>query len=130
MNISQAIEYIYPTFNFWIDYKVVDISDWNWSILTWLNTEIEQPTQAELETAWAECTIQKDIETKILRMKEIREQIIALWYTDELPSDTRVDAIVTAKKTALVNEWNTIKSEVDSTYDATLIDDVITSLFG
>jgi len=129
MEILKCIKYIHPTLKLWSDYDYTDLNDWEWARLVWHNIEITQPTQAELETAWAEYVVENEVTVKLLRMKEIRREIIALWYTDELPYDARVDNIISAKKDVLVAEWEAIKTEVDATYDAELIDEIINSLF-
>ena len=59
MDIILTLRHLYPTLKDEVDYDVVNL--WQWDILNWLNTEIPQPTQAELETAWAELqTIQQE----------------------------------------------------------------------
>ena len=70
-----------------------------------------------------------EIKLKLNRMKEIREDLVKLWFTAELPDDPRIVDELEAKRVELQNEWDTIKAEVDSTYEATLINDVISSFF-
>ena len=53
MDIYLTIKHIYPdlTDN---DFMVLDDNQWKWPYIKWYNTEILQPTQAELEVAWLE----------------------------------------------------------------------------
>ena len=54
MELSLAIKHIYPSLTD-VDFLVQD--DGNWPYIKWYNTEIPQPTQAELENVWAELQV-------------------------------------------------------------------------
>jgi len=73
MEIILTLRYLYPTLKDEIDYDVVNL--WQWDILTWLNTEITQPTQAELDTAWV--TVEAEL-LEVDRQANIRKDI---WET-------------------------------------------------
>jgi len=103
----------------------------SFAIIECINTETQNNLWEDIYTITCEDPNkdEKEVTTKLLRMKEIRREIIALWYTVELPSDDLIDGIIDAKKEALVAERDTIKAEVYATYDAELIDEIINSLF-
>lgn len=64
MEIYLCIKYIHPTLTN-DDFLVLDDNQWKWPYIKWYNTEIIQPTQEELETAWVEVEkIQQDAITK------------------------------------------------------------------
>jgi len=111
MNISQSILQIYPALEFWIDFIVIDNSDWKWPQLEWYNTEITQPTQAELETAFMELEIIQNKETKIKEFKQIeaeaREKRLS-YITLEMLDDW--DDYKSKKQTKLDAEWLDIKA--------------------
>jgi len=50
MNITQSILKLYPTLD---DNDFIVEDNWSWPELKWLNEEIVEPTQEELETAWS-----------------------------------------------------------------------------
>ena len=84
MNITQSILYIFPTLEFWIDFIVED--NWDWATLTWLNKNISQPTQAELEAAWAEVValeeakqLKKQKSENIATIASLTDQLNWLW---------------------------------------------------
>lgn len=66
MNLIESILQIYPTLQFNRDFVIED--HWNWPILTWLNEEIKQPTQSELDSAWI--IVQQ--EQEIIKLKKQR----------------------------------------------------------
>jgi len=66
MDIVKAIEQLHPTLKFWTDFIVSNDSLGEWDVIEWITTEYTQPTQAELDTAWAELeTIQQAEQAKI-----------------------------------------------------------------
>jgi len=72
MNITQSIQYIYHTLEFWKDFIVEDNSDWKWPYIEWYNKKITQPTQAELKKAWKQIlAIQKAEQLKVQKKIEI-----------------------------------------------------------
>lgn len=79
----------FEKFTEYVDYYVVDNSDGKWAMLVWINKEIPQPTQEELEKAWVE--IQK--EQEIMALKEEKRLAIEKIATlsDEL--NTMMEAI-------------------------------------
>ena len=86
MNYSLAILYLYPTFTD-IDLKIID--EGNWPEIKWYNTEITQPTQAELETAWDSLEAnRKANEYKGLRKAEYPEwtDFADAWVKDDQPA--------------------------------------------
>ncbi len=72
MEIALAIQNIYPTLIRWTDYEVMDDNQWEWDYIKWLNPEIPQPTQEELETAWV--TVEAEINEQE-RQANIRQDI-------------------------------------------------------
>ena len=75
MNYIESILYINPTLELFSDFDVWD--DGTWIKISWYNTEITQPTQAELETAWAELQpIQQEEERQANIRKQISETLI------------------------------------------------------
>lgn len=127
MNISESILYIYPNLNFWEDFVVED--KWEGQELTWINTEITEPTQAELQTAWVEAEKKIQVKEKVHRMEEINKQLIQLWGTNKLTSYTNFNTIRTAKITELETEFNEIETDLLANYSDTLVDDILSSLF-
>jgi len=66
MDIVKSIEHLHPTLVFWDDFIVSNDSQWWPDLIEWITTEYTQPTQAELDTAWAELEIiQQAEQTKI-----------------------------------------------------------------
>ncbi len=66
MEIYLTIKYIYPSITE-EEFQVLDDNQWEWAYIVWNTTKITQPTQAELDSAWAELQIvqakQEDIKT-------------------------------------------------------------------
>ena len=128
MEIRFAVLHIHPTLQDEIDYTVQDF--WNWPQLTWLNTQITEPTQAELETAWIACEKEIDITAKLRRLQDINKEIIELWWANALVWFERFETIRLNKISVLEAEVATIKTDLDQNYEETLVDSLITSLFG
>jgi len=86
MNIWESILHLYPNLEFWPDFEVID--NWTWPVLTWYNTTIPQPTQTELETAWAEVQAIQQAEAirqakseQIAQIATLTDQLNLLWRT-------------------------------------------------
>jgi len=108
MDLLNTIKYIYPNFLDLEDYMVVD--NWNWPEIQWYNTEITQPTQAELETAWAEVQIEMEIKSKMKRLDEINEKVLRLWWTNILKDIPEFEAKRLATIDTLTTEAEEIKT--------------------
>jgi len=82
----------------------------------------------EIVTTSTDKSNKYEIKWKLTRMSEIRKEIRSFgWSTNSL-THNKLDSEITTKVNSLKNEFNTLKTEVD-TYDNTLIDDVITAFF-
>jgi len=86
MDITLTVAYIYPELFFWKDFIVED--NWNWPELKWNHPTIPQPTQAELETAWAEVQAIQQAEAirqakseQIAQIATLTDQLNLLWRT-------------------------------------------------
>jgi hypothetical protein len=129
MEITLAIKYLYPTLEFWKDFQVLDDNQWAWPYIIWNTEDPTEPTQQELETAWAACVIQEEIQVKMDRIYEINSELVKLnypWVAITIPS---ILALNDAKRLVLEAEAVTIQADIVASYDSTLIDDIYTSLF-
>ncbi len=109
------------------DFTVTDeqkflINNWasftynNWIIL-WDTTEVENNCKKQ------------EISAKVSRMEEINKELLQLWDSNALVSYPALDTIRNNKITSLTAEFESIKADLDSNYESTLIDDVLNSLF-
>lgn len=107
MEIYLAIKQIYPelTDN---DFMVLDDNQWEWPYIKWYNTEIPQPTQSELETAWLEFVklqeqeqLKKQKAEEIAKIATITDQINLIAWT----LDIIVDLLAETNPELLTNPW-------------------------
>ena len=109
MNLNLAIEYIYPDIQRWPDYEVSNQNDGNWDTIEWHTAKYTQPTQTELEAAWAEV----ETNNAIIAAKQAKSEAInaSLWAKD--------------KQDAIIKQINLIASTLDTitsdTPDQTII---------
>lgn len=128
MDITKTILYLHPTLEFWKDFIVYDNMLWEWPKITWYNQIIPQPTQAELDACWITCESEMIIKAKLQRMQDIKIEIKNLWGVD-VPTYTALDTANASRIAELTTEFDLIKAEV-STYEPTMINDVLVSFFG
>ena len=134
MNIMQSILYIYPTLEFIKDFIVEDKG--NWDEISWYTTEFTQPTQAELETAWAEL---QAIEQENLKKQSIKDLIIErrdlnrflrdLWFNEIVsPQDTWITTMFQWQADSIQTRITQIDTELLAK-EQSVVEDVFNSLF-
>ena len=121
MEISLTIKYLHPTLEFWVDYVVLnDWKEWDSDYIKWYNTDITQPTQAELESAWIEL---QEKENKLLIVKEyknIQTQIVGIKQELQEIEDTYATyneqwkQIADLQKTNLNNKLTDLRTRKDT----------------
>ncbi len=130
MDITLAILYIHPTFEFWVDFKVInDWIEWSEDEIVWKNEEIEQPTTEALNAAWVEVEKEQRIAEISKEMRKLRIAINGYWWNTNQLTHIVLDAIDASEIAELEARWNVLETELD-TYNQSLVSDIMYSLFG
>ncbi len=103
---------------------------WWMLVITCVNTETQNNLDEDIHTITCEDPNKenKEITEKVTRMRVIRQLIRSYWWSTGDLDFEPLDTIDNAEIAELQNEYLTLKGEVE-TYNATLVVDIINSLF-